>query len=560
MTSIAITSVEGLDRGFNPLPLQKLGSDAGLSCAECDDLFKVLQVFDKTKVGHEIVESIVRKICQEKDGFGNCQQFCDELCHGVVSEYAPVVWALSNLTSGKHFCQFLGLCSADQINVVPKYISSFPHEPSSAYHPVYSDPVNSDPVHSDPVYFLQLTDLHLDIFYEMDTAINCGLPQCCRSEYNKTLKGQPVAMSQKYGSLGCDTPNATWMSLLDLAVEIHLEHPYQFILMTGDVPSHDIWNQTHARNLEVITKVLNDLAQRFPQVPTYYVFGNHDNFPINLCTTQPSVKTSYNALDYFQHLSQLEWFKWLDDDSKNEFLKTGQYVTPVNNTENLVVLGINSNLFTSGNIWLAAEENFQIGNLTTYLSNSLQKYRNKLVYLINHIPFYSNDYVNNIEDAYAIIANNPDQIKGIFEGHEHIDNFHLLYDVKGGPSQIAYSPPALVPGQTNPSFRVYLADPVDWTVLDYQQYRMNLNESNAQGKPVWNLAYQAKDWFQLKNLSAVSWFNFVKTLSEDKKYEKYLFEVYHGGLNISENKKDVVCSLLTDEANLTKACLSFLFH
>jgi hypothetical protein len=134
-----------------------------------------------------------------------------------------------------------------------------------------------------------------------------------------------------------------------------------------------------------------------------------------------------------------------------------------------------------------------------------------------------------------------------------------MYDYNGSPSQVAYIPPALVAGETNPSFRYYSADPKSWEVLDYFQYRMDLTKSNENGQVDWYLAYQAKDRLGLADLSARSWFDFVGTLGDEETYENYLNEVFHGGLLIPENKKEIICSLLTDRIDLTRLCLNSSF-
>ena len=544
--SILFLNTNALDRHPNFLPITKLGLETGLTCDECQALFKTVRVFDKTRLGQEVAESLAREICQKDNGFGNCQQFCDELCEGFISEFAPVIWSLGQTATPEGFCQFFKFCPSNQTQF-------------HIFNPVFNDD-NKWPVFSRYIFkevnkvpILQLTDLHLDMYYENNTAVNCGLPQCCRKEYNQTLDGKPVEMSQEFGAFECDTPLSTWNSLLDQISVLNHSNPFKMILLTGDIPSHDIWNQSHSRNLEIITQVLEDLERLFPTTPTYYVFGNHDNFPINLCNTNQSTNQSYNALDYFQHLSTLGWFKWLGPHAQKTFLETGQYITGTP-FRNLTILGLNSNLFTDSNFWLAAEDNFQIGNLTKFLNDSLAIYPNTSVYLLNHIPFYSNGMVANVQGAYDLVANEP-RIRGIFEGHEHIDNFHLMYDKNNEPSQIAFSPPALVPGQTNPSFRVYHVDPNSWEVMDFDQYRMNLTGSNLAHEVTWHLAYQARNRFKLRDLSAKSWYKFVKTLDDEETFEKYLKEVFHGGLAIPENQTDVLCFLLTDRADLTNNCL-----
>jgi sphingomyelin phosphodiesterase len=566
LISLLILPSVSIDHGYNYPTLNTLntltaiGTEAGLTCNECKKIFDVIKVFDKTETGHHIIQDLAKTICIKKNGFGNCKQFCDDLCEGIISEYAPVVWSLSKLTDGEHFCTFLQFCqdNTTDLTLTPeKPLTNFTFSKQSfmnmmtSYSKAFTEYFTIKD--NNEKYFLHLTDLHVDYQYHINTSVNCGLPQCCRLNYNKTLDGQPNIMSQTFGNIGCDTPNATWTSLLNEVKSVHKEVNFSFVLITGDIPPHDVWNQSHLGNLETIRNVLSDLEETFPETPIYYIFGNHDNYPINLCTTNSSVQTSYNALDYFRNISTLGWFKWLSDEAKESFLMTGQYRTIVNGTD-LLLVALNSNLFTSGNIWLSLENNYQIGNVSFFLEDSFNKYPNNSIYIINHIPFYANEFLPNVIDAYNLIAN-QNRIKGIFEGHQHSDNFHLMYDYNGLPSQISYIPPALVAGQANPSFRYYSANPDSWDLMDYYQYRMNLTKSNEDNEIEWFLAYQAKEMFTLKDLSATSWYDFVRTLDDDETYEKYLIDVFHGGLNIPENKKEIVCSLLTNRVDLTRWCI-----
>lgn len=69
---------------------------------------------------------------------------------------------------------------------------------------------------------IQITDIHIDPYYESGTNADCGEPLCCRRESS----GRPVNPSKAAGSWGdyrnCDTPLTSLKSALE---HITLTHP-----------------------------------------------------------------------------------------------------------------------------------------------------------------------------------------------------------------------------------------------------------------------------------------------------------------------------------------------
>lgn len=49
-----------------------------------------------------------------------------------------------------------------------------------------------------------------------------------------------------------------------------------YIIWTGDIPAHDVWNQTQETNLKIIQETVDMFAQYFPHVPIFPALGNHE--------------------------------------------------------------------------------------------------------------------------------------------------------------------------------------------------------------------------------------------------------------------------------------------
>lgn len=54
-----------------------------------------------------------------------------------------------------------------------------------------------------------------------------------------------------------------------------------YIIWTGDLPPHDIWNQTKESNLNILRATIDQLILYFPSIPIFPALGNHESAPVN---------------------------------------------------------------------------------------------------------------------------------------------------------------------------------------------------------------------------------------------------------------------------------------
>lgn len=52
-----------------------------------------------------------------------------------------------------------------------------------------------------------------------------------------------------------------------------------YIIWTGDLPPHDIWNQTKDSNLDIIRETTRLILEAFPDTPVFPAVGNHESVP-----------------------------------------------------------------------------------------------------------------------------------------------------------------------------------------------------------------------------------------------------------------------------------------
>lgn len=70
-------------------------------------------------------------------------------------------------------------------------------------------------------------------------------------------------------------------NILILIQFLMLIQDIDYILWTGDLPPHDVWNQTREENLKVLHETVTQLIEMFPGIPIFPALGNHESAPVN---------------------------------------------------------------------------------------------------------------------------------------------------------------------------------------------------------------------------------------------------------------------------------------
>ncbi|KAK2702980.1 hypothetical protein QYM36_018436 [Artemia franciscana] len=125
---------------------------------------------------------------------------------------------------------------------------------------------------------LHISDFHWDPEYLSGSNAVCGDPLCCRAS-----SGEPADESAVAGYWGdyrdCDLPLWTLRNSLE---HVGATHPdIDFIVWTGDLPPHDVWETNETEHTNIIQDMTNLLVEFFPSTPVYGAIGNHESHPIN---------------------------------------------------------------------------------------------------------------------------------------------------------------------------------------------------------------------------------------------------------------------------------------
>ncbi|KAK8751355.1 hypothetical protein OTU49_014375, partial [Cherax quadricarinatus] len=126
---------------------------------------------------------------------------------------------------------------------------------------------------------LHLADTHFDPYYLPGSNAECDEKFfCCRAESG--VVEQPEDAAGKWGDYrNCDAPEWLLQALYQ-----HVNATYQdldFIIWTGDLIPHIVWNTSREGNLEVIRSSVKMVHDYFPDVPVFPAIGNHESHPVN---------------------------------------------------------------------------------------------------------------------------------------------------------------------------------------------------------------------------------------------------------------------------------------
>ena len=179
----------------------------------------------------------------------------------------------------------------------------------------------------------------------------CDYPLCCTADLDTSDPGDPGA--GHWGAYTCDTPPWTLDTslahikvgcsvMLSDCLIVHSPQATQpdldMIILTGDLPAHDIWLQTQDYNLGTIKIVADSLRKYFPHIPVLPAIGNHEGYPVNMfpgerglrheiyvAFNEDPTKTSEESPNWL-FTSMAKYFShWLPQRQREMMSKTGSF-------------------------------------------------------------------------------------------------------------------------------------------------------------------------------------------------------------------------------------------
>ncbi|KAM4847877.1 sphingomyelin phosphodiesterase [Urocitellus parryii] len=491
-----------------------------LTCPVCKGLFTAINFGLKKEPNVARVGSVAIKLCKMLNIAP------PTVCQSAVQLFEDdmvEVWTRSVL-SPSEACGLLLGSTCGRWDIFSSWNISLPAVPKPPPKPP-SPPAPGAPVSR----VLFLTDLHWDHDYLEGTDPNCADPLCCRRGSGLPPTSQPGA--GYWGEYSkCDLPLRTLESLLS---GLGPAGPFDMVYWTGDIPAHDVWQQSRRDQLRALTTI-TDLVRKFlGPVPVYPAVGNHESTPVN-GFPPPFIEGNQSSRWLYEAMAKA-WEPWLPAEALHTLRIGGFYA--LSPRPGLRLISLNMNFCSRENFWLLINSTDPAGQLQ-WLVGELQAAENRgdKVHIIGHIPpghclkSWSWNY-------YRIVARYENTLAGQFFGHTHVDEFEVFYDEEtlSRPLAVAFlAPSATTYISLNPGYRVYLIDGnytgSSHVVLDHETYILNLTQANAPGaKPQWQLLYKARETYGLPNALPAAWHNLVYRMRDDMRLFQTFWFLYHKG-------------------------------
>ncbi|CAH1103351.1 unnamed protein product [Psylliodes chrysocephalus] len=405
---------------------------------------------------------------------------------------------------------------------------------------------------------LHLSDTHLDPDYAEGSPTNCEEPLCCRN-YSTPSTNETIIPAGRWGSYNkCDSPRILIENMLKF---ISLEHPdIDYIIWTGDLPPHDIWNQTQQSNLDIIKESVEQMLRYFPNIPIFPAVGNHESVPAG-SFAPPWIKNETHTIGWLYTNLADHWRKWLPSTSGNTLLHGAFYSVLLRPGFRLISL--NTNYCHSLNWWLLVNSTDPADELK-WLVHELEnaEINNEKVHIIGHIPPGSSDCLKTwSRNFYSIVDRFQHTITAQFYGHTHADEFELFYETNNysRPINVAYLGPSITTYENNnPAFRIYYVEGdherSTRAVIDHETWTTNLDLANeGDNEPIWYKLYTAKDAYRLSSLHPEEWNRLIKNMADDPDlfnlfYRNYYRDSSHRPYCDAQCRIQILCDLKTGKS------------
>uniref|UniRef100_A0A1X7UA88 Saposin B-type domain-containing protein n=1 Tax=Amphimedon queenslandica TaxID=400682 RepID=A0A1X7UA88_AMPQE len=491
-----------------------------LSCDACSEMVDAVRKLAELQASESLIEEVLIVYCKK---FNLAD---DRICKMIIPEFKDEVLYVFDHTalSTREICGTIlnNKCGTiyDPLNQQWNVTIPGGKPPIKPYQPPKVNITNR---------ILHISDIHWDPQYTPGLQAQCDEPLCCRPPIPK---GESNNSAGYWGEPLCDLPMQTLINLMEHFNDT--QDQFDWIYLTGDLPPHNVWNQTQDDQIYVFNKIINLFYEYLPNKPLFFSVGNHESAPVN--SFPPASITEYSM-------------SWLYDDAA-ELLQKWLTTTDAINTFKR---------------WLLINSTDPDGMLHWFIEKLLDAEKKGMkVHVLGHIPPGSDSWGQNYK---KIVSRFENTIAGQFFGHYHSDTFTVLMDFETSstprPYSVWYDGPSVTPiTNFNPGYRVYTVDgnynESSRQVLDHDTYILNITDANLTNKPKWIHEYSAKDAYNMTNLSPDSWLSLLKEFLTNNdlflKYYHYISKSFDMESQCSGDcQHSTICSCLSTFSNIS-AC------
>uniref|UniRef100_A0A0N5BGH4 Metallophos domain-containing protein n=1 Tax=Strongyloides papillosus TaxID=174720 RepID=A0A0N5BGH4_STREA len=435
--------------------------------------------------------------------------------------------------------------------------------------PLGKPPVKGWPKVTNPqstLRVLHLTDIHIDHEYYPGSEAKCKTMSnerlvCCRV-YSSLNNSNIKVPAGYWGSPhNCDIPYRTFVNAME---HISKNDKFDYIIVTGDMESHDIWTYSKTKTMTNVLNITSVLQEYFPKTPIYQATGNHEGVPMDAMGPHTMQEYAKRGPAWLYNTFAQAWKRDLPADTQSDIKYRASYA--VKPFSGLKIISLNTLYCSKNNLYNyinQTDPDDTMSWLATELFES-EKIGEK-VHIISHIPPGSTYCLKGWSfNFYDLVYRFEDTIAALMYGHTHKDSFEIYYenaDVNGRPYHVNFVAPSLTTySHINPAFRVYTIDGnyqgSSYTVLESETYYANVTEADEYNPPKWELEYKLKEDFGMKDLSPASFHELANVLNNDlDEFKKFYFYYNrnHGDCD-NECRRHIICGLRSarsyDKANL----------
>ncbi|CAJ0587664.1 unnamed protein product, partial [Mesorhabditis spiculigera] len=430
---------------------------------------------------------------------------------------------------------------------------------------------------------LHLSDIHVDRQYQEGSEAQCDSEEqdhvsifgmfvmCCRN-YPPGVTAQDGPIKKPAGKWGtqakCDLPYQTFISAMS---HISRTEKLDYIIITGDLEAHDIWDYTKEKTAANIANITAVLREFFPTTPIFQSVGNHEGVPSDAMAPHGMDEYDTRGPQWLYAELAKDWGPELGPVQRNDVhyrASWAQYVKP-----GLKLIAFNSIYCSQNNFYLYINQVDPDGTLEWLIEQLVDaEQKGDKVHLFAHIPSGNGYCLKGWSfNFYEIVNRFESTIAAQFYGHTHVDQFEIYYDqadFKKRPVGVNLITPSLTTNtNNNPAYRIYTIDGdyagSSYTVLEIEAFYANLTAANENGQePVWELEYKATEAYGMKDLSPQSWHDLTERFLTDAhlfaKYYHHYNRYGAPGDSCSSNagcRKSWVCGMRTARSHdTTKFC------
>ncbi|KAH7728277.1 Protein ASM-1 [Aphelenchoides avenae] len=405
---------------------------------------------------------------------------------------------------------------------------------------------------------LQISDIHFDAGYVPGSESSCSMPVCCTGRPGPEVQ-QPAGY---WGTIAaCDIP---YWTIENMLAHINRTEQITYVILSGDYMSHRDWSYTRQDHMLVIRNLTDLLNRYFPTTPVFWAIGNHEGVPVN--SFAPHFAPPQFRPEWLYKSVYAAGEKWLPPAAEKPMHYRGSYSVMI--TEKLKLISLNTGYCETTNFFLYINQTDPDDSLT-WLTNELYtaEQLGQVAHIVAHIPPGDSECLEGwARNYYRIVNRFSETIRAQFFGHVHTDSFTVFYedmnDFRSKPTSVLYSAPSVTTfADLNPAYRIYSIEGnyegSSYDVIDFDTYFLNLTEATAEEAPRWDLLYQAKKEYELKDLTPKSWHRLSERIHADPAtYSKFLRN-YARRWNYKCDKQcraELLCSLRRGHHNETALC------